>query len=113
MTSVWPALWPPWKRTTISARSDSQSTILPLPSSPHWAPTTVTLAISLLHFLRRTVGEHMRAAEALGLARRRAVVETHQRDPALLTPLLRVRRRRVGRQEETLRRRRLGQGAED
>src|SRR5262249_39916175 len=45
MTSVWPALWPPWKRTTISARSDNQSTILPLPSSPHWAPTTVTLAI--------------------------------------------------------------------
>src|SRR5580658_4081458 len=43
MTRVWPALWPPWNRTTISARSDSQSTILPLPSSPHWAPTTATL----------------------------------------------------------------------
>src|SRR5262245_58196741 len=47
MTSVWPALWPPWKRTTMSARSDSQSTILPLPSSPHWAPTTATLAMPL------------------------------------------------------------------
>src|SRR6476659_77380 len=46
MTSVWPALWPPWKRTTISACSDNQSTILPFPSSPHWAPTTTTLAIS-------------------------------------------------------------------
>src|SRR5579883_251962 len=45
MTSVWPALWPPWKRTTTSARSLSQSTILPLPSSPHWAPITATLAI--------------------------------------------------------------------
>src|ERR1700719_4558173 len=45
MTSVWPALWPPWKRTTTSARSDSQSTTLPLPSSPHWAPTTATFAI--------------------------------------------------------------------
>src|SRR6266581_3017326 len=45
MTSVWPALWPPWKRTTTSARSDSQSTILPLPSSPHWAPITATFAI--------------------------------------------------------------------
>ena len=45
MTSVWPALWPPWKRTTMSARSDSQSTTLPLPSSPHWAPTTATFAI--------------------------------------------------------------------
>jgi hypothetical protein len=28
----------------MSARSDSQSTILPLPSSPHWEPTTTTLA---------------------------------------------------------------------
>src|SRR6476620_8225871 len=46
MTSVWPALWPPWKRTTTSARSESQSTILPLPSSPHWAPTTTTFAIA-------------------------------------------------------------------
>src|SRR3954469_1563301 len=44
MTSVWPALCPPWKRTTTSACSDSQSTILPLPSSPHWAPTTTTFA---------------------------------------------------------------------
>ena len=45
MTSVWPALWPPWKRTTTSACSDSQSTILPLPSSPHWDPTTTTFAM--------------------------------------------------------------------
>src|SRR5205085_12517897 len=44
MTSVCPALWPPWKRTTMSASSESQSTILPLPSSPHWAPTTTTFA---------------------------------------------------------------------
>src|SRR3546814_1459762 len=43
MTRVCPALCPPWKRTTTSARSDSQSTILPLPSSPHWDPTTTTL----------------------------------------------------------------------
>src|SRR4051812_24492927 len=45
-TSVCPALWPPWKRTTTSARCDSQSTIFPFPSSPHWAPITATLAIS-------------------------------------------------------------------
>src|SRR3954471_12891007 len=38
-TIVWPALLPPWKRTTMSARSASRSTILPLPSSPHWTPT--------------------------------------------------------------------------
>src|SRR6476619_4083420 len=46
MTSVWPALWPPWKRTTTSACSESQSTILPLPSSPHCEPTTTTFAIA-------------------------------------------------------------------
>src|SRR3954447_1806762 len=38
-TIVWPALLPPWKRTTASACSASRSTTLPLPSSPHWAPT--------------------------------------------------------------------------
>src|SRR5688572_24709227 len=43
ITSVWPALWPPWKRTTPCAISVSQSTSLPLPSSPHWVPTTTTL----------------------------------------------------------------------
>src|SRR5258708_1440710 len=48
MTRVWPALWPPWNRTTTSARADSQSTIFPLPSSPHWAPITATLAMN--HF---------------------------------------------------------------
>ena len=37
---------PPWKRTTTSASKDSQSTILPLPSSPHWAPTTATFAMA-------------------------------------------------------------------
>src|SRR5687767_8821032 len=43
ITSVWPALCPPWKRTTPCAISVSQSTSLPLPSSPHWVPTTTTL----------------------------------------------------------------------
>src|SRR5215207_1579179 len=42
ITSVCPALWPPWKRTTPCALSVSQSTSLPLPSSPHWVPTTTT-----------------------------------------------------------------------
>src|SRR5438105_2783015 len=50
-TSVCPALCPPWKRTTPCARSVSQSTILPLPSSPHWVPMTTTLRalICLFH----------------------------------------------------------------
>ena len=39
----------PWNRTTPLAWSVSQSTILPLPSSPHWVPTTTTFfAIFLL-----------------------------------------------------------------
>ena len=36
---VWPALLPPWKRTTMSACSARRSTTFPFPSSPHWAPT--------------------------------------------------------------------------
>src|ERR1700756_4981471 len=43
--TVWPALLPPWVRTTRSACSVSTSIILPLPSSPHWAPTRIVLAI--------------------------------------------------------------------
>src|SRR5579863_6377498 len=58
MTSVWPALWPPWKRTTISACSDNQSTILPFPSSPHWAPTTTTFPISQLFPLQLSLFRH-------------------------------------------------------
>src|SRR5690606_14792973 len=42
ITSVWPALWPPWNRTTPPMSCVSRSTILPLPSSPHWAPSTTT-----------------------------------------------------------------------
>src|SRR6056297_2012949 len=42
ITSVWPALWSPWKRATAATRSVSRSTILPLPSSPHWVPMTTT-----------------------------------------------------------------------
>src|SRR6267154_1969870 len=42
MTSVWPALCPPWKRATAAARSVSRSTTLPLPSSPHWVPMMTT-----------------------------------------------------------------------
>src|SRR5689334_23714002 len=42
ITRVWPALCPPWKRTTPWAWSVSQSTTLPLPSSPHCVPMTTT-----------------------------------------------------------------------
>src|SRR6267143_722700 len=42
ITSVCPALCPPWNRTTPCAWSVSQSTTFPLPSSPHWVPMTTT-----------------------------------------------------------------------
>src|SRR3984957_16305112 len=44
----------------MSACSDNQSTILPFPSSPHWAPTTTTLAISRVFPLQLSVFEHDR-----------------------------------------------------
>ena len=46
--TVWPALAPPWARTTMSACSVRKSMILPLPSSPHWAPTRMVFNICLL-----------------------------------------------------------------
>src|ERR1700737_735973 len=44
---VWPALLPPWLRTITSALVVSTSMILPLPSSPHCAPTRIVFAISI------------------------------------------------------------------
>src|SRR5581483_6289065 len=64
MTSVWPALWPPWKRTTMSARSESQSTILPLPSSPHCEPITTTFAIR--RYAPRPIDRHAKSARHHG-----------------------------------------------
>src|SRR5271166_4564163 len=43
MVTVCPALWPPEYRATSLNRSERTSTILPLPSSPHWAPTTTAV----------------------------------------------------------------------
>src|SRR3546814_18318040 len=45
---VWPALWPPWNRTTPCADSARQSTILPFPSSPHWVPM-ITMFLLMSH----------------------------------------------------------------
>ena len=42
---VWPALFPAEYRATIFAFSARRSTILPLPSSPHWPPTTTIAGI--------------------------------------------------------------------
>src|SRR6516162_325185 len=88
MTSVWPALWPPWKRTTTSARSQSQSTILPLPSSPHWEPTTATLAMLLLLDRQRAAGlQIMAATEAAGFSARLGDgLDPGNGDPPFLAP---------------------------
>src|SRR4051812_47459816 len=45
--TVWPALLPPWVRTTMSACSVRTSMIFPFPSSPHWAPTKIVFAIAI------------------------------------------------------------------
>src|SRR5437868_3189696 len=50
LTIVCPALVPPLQRTTTCACSPSRSTILPLPSSPHWHPITAITGISFLDF---------------------------------------------------------------
>src|SRR5690606_19285241 len=54
-TRVWPALLPPANRATTWASRANTSTTLPLPSSPHWAPTTtsVLMLCSSQRFLRR------------------------------------------------------------
>src|SRR5689334_24923043 len=45
-TTVWPALLPPEKRTTTFTCGVMTSTTLPLPSSPHCAPTTTMLGMT-------------------------------------------------------------------
>src|SRR5512132_1434659 len=46
-TTVWPALLPPWKRTTTFTCGVMTSTTFPLPSSPHCAPTTTMLGMTV------------------------------------------------------------------
>src|ERR1700682_2337197 len=46
VTTVWPALLPPWLRMARSAPSARRSMILPLPSSPHCPPTTMMTTAS-------------------------------------------------------------------
>src|SRR3954470_23065942 len=88
-TSVCPAFAPPWKRTTTSAHEVKRSTIFPLPSSPHCAPTLTTLDMDrslswsephLLHLPH--VGEAAQPVEHLG-GRRDVHVDQRQRFPAL------------------------------
>src|SRR6516162_9176311 len=102
---VWPALWPPWKRTTTSARSDNQSTILPLPSSPHWAPTTATLPTSRLLLADRhwpTVLQKMAAAEPIRLcAPVGGPLKRRDGDPAVFAQRTAALRVEVERQQQS------------
>src|ERR1700730_13132411 len=75
VTTVWPALLPPWLRIAMSARSASRSMILPLPSSPHIPPTTMM-----------TIAEARLAARAGGPARPAAVVWTAAPHVEVLEP---------------------------
>src|ERR1700687_2933116 len=47
VTTVCPALLPPWERITICALEARKSMTFPLPSSPHWPPTRM-MTIGLL-----------------------------------------------------------------
>src|SRR5258705_2604388 len=68
ITSVCPALCPPWKRTTPWAWSVSQSTTLPLPSSPHWVPMTTTFLATVSALAQIAHGPLAAALYELALA---------------------------------------------
>src|SRR3954447_9419114 len=73
-TNVWPALAPPWKRTTTSAHEVKRSTTFPFPSSPHCAPTITTLDMELSLSRRGAAAVRRRRVAALvqlGVIRRR------------------------------------------
>src|SRR3954453_9985214 len=98
-TIVWPALLPPWKRTIASARSASRSVTLPLPSSPHWAPTITSpgIAGALCRFGR--LGDL--AVAAIVAEERHLVADLAQaRDRAAADLLLQLLVREVGRDQD-------------
>jgi len=68
MKTVCPALFPPWVRTTISAPSVRTSMILPLPSSPHCAPTNIVFDISPINCSGRPRRRLLWAANTPGTA---------------------------------------------
>src|SRR2546427_3746974 len=79
-TRVWPALFPPWKRTTTSASAASRSTTFPFPSSPHCVPTMTVAGIGLLeaqHLRRDDLRQRPQLREHLGRDR---LVDVDQRD---------------------------------
>src|SRR5450631_2171135 len=99
-TIVCPALFPPWKRTTASARSASRSVTLPLPSSPHWAPTITIPGTcgSLMGALRRPGGSGpvIGAAVVAAPDRDQLAHALQARDDPVADLLLQLGRQQVG-----------------
>ena len=79
--SCGPALLPPWKRTTASPCSASRSVILPLPSSPHWAPTITIPGMSQCSLGRRRLASALAGPARPRLARERAASQVRERAP--------------------------------
>src|SRR3954447_20529083 len=78
-TRVWPALLPPWKRTTRSASAASRSTTLPFPSSPHCGPMTIVagMALQVEQLRRDDLRQRPEPREDVG---RHAFVDVDQRE---------------------------------
>src|ERR1700687_3967959 len=99
-TTVWPALLPPWTRTTTSKCGAITSTTLPLPSSPHWAPTITMLGMTrpshvrkLAAWVGQDLGRRHAPLAALvvqrnhpHLLRVRTGLADHERPPGALLP---------------------------
>src|SRR6185437_3680517 len=65
MMTVCPALWPPAYRATTEKRPERTSTILPLPSSPHWAPRTTAVFARISTHFHLFPPPHMRRPPAI------------------------------------------------
>src|SRR5262249_7442840 len=77
MMTVCPALCPPAYRATTANRSDRTSTILPLPSSPHWAPTTTAVFARISTLVIPTASGAQRQTQS------RDLLLENQRSPVL------------------------------
>src|SRR3989442_10908298 len=85
-TSVWPALLPPWKRTTTSAPAARRSTTFPFPSSPHCVPMMTVAGIRLETQLLRRDDLGQRAQRVEHVERHR-LVDVDQRERHAAHPL--------------------------
>src|SRR5947199_3152193 len=85
-TSVWPALLPPWKRTTTSALAARRSTTFPFPSSPHCVPMMTVAGMGSEAQLLRGDDLRQRAQRGEHVVRHR-LVDVNERDRHAAHPL--------------------------